>query len=104
MTPEQIADAILVTRFPNVHPGSAFYQNSLSMIVDGIERALAQRPEPDPVRREVTTLTDHDDRMVVTRRVARFHIGDSAWAHVLVGAYLNPDSAQRALEEEMADG
>lgn len=44
MTPEQIAEAVLATRFPTTHPGTAFYQNARTMIVDGIERALAQRP------------------------------------------------------------
>lgn len=43
MTPEQIAEAVLASRFPTTHPGTAFYQNARTMIVDGIERALAER-------------------------------------------------------------
>lgn len=91
MTPEQIADAILQTRFPTTHPGTAFYGNAHAMIVDGIERALAE----SAARR-----TDHDG-MVVALRVAQFHIGDPEWAPLIVGAYLDPDRAQRALEEAM---
>lgn len=75
-------------------PGALAYA-----IREGIDADRAERP--DPVLVEVQVLPDHQDRMVVARRVSKWHIGDSAWAHVIVGAYLNPDNAQRALEEEM---
>ncbi|QGJ95231.1 hypothetical protein QDA11_gp11 [Microbacterium phage Jayden] len=55
-------------------------------------------PKPAPLAPE-----DHDARMVVARNVARFYIGDSAWAHIIVGAYLNPERSQRVLDEEMAE-
>lgn len=91
MTPEDIADAIIANRFPALSVDAPLRANIHTMIVDGIERALAE----SAARR-----TDHDG-MVVARRVARFHIGDPEWAPLIVGAYLDPDRAQRALEEAM---
>lgn len=45
-------------------------------------------------------LPDHEERMAVAERVARFYLGDRGWAGFLVGAYLNPDAALESLERE----
>lgn len=45
---------------------------------------------------------DRDGR-IVARRVARWRIGDPDWADTIIDAYLNPDTAQRQLEQEMRD-
>lgn len=60
MSPEQIADAILADRFPTTHPGTAFYQNARTMIVDGIERALAGQTA-DAVYGDLVSLSAYSD-------------------------------------------
>lgn len=45
---------------------------------------------------------DRDGR-IVARRVARWRIGDPDWADTIIDAYLNPNTAQKQLEQEMRD-
>lgn len=56
---------------------------------------------------EPTRITDdirppnHDDRMMAARNRARWELGDSSWADVIVGAYLWPDADSKALVQDM---
>lgn len=50
-----------------------------------------------------TTLPDHEERMRAAERVALWYLGSRGYAGLLVGAYLNPDSAIASLEREQND-
>lgn len=93
MTPEQIAEGILATRFPATHPSSAFYQNCKTSIVDGIERALAQHG--------IVGDQNRGDRIRVARRWSEYHIGDADWANGILAAYRDPEGTARELVEEI---
>lgn len=71
--------------------------------LDLASRALSLLLDPDAERKTVQVLDNHDRRMATVRRVARWHLGETAWAHVLVGAYLDPDSADAELALEADD-
>lgn len=45
---------------------------------------------------------DHDAGMAAARRFAAWNIGDDAWAAELIDAYLNPERAMAALDEDGA--
>ena len=60
------------------------------------EVAAADRAAGGPVAEE----RDRDGR-IVARRVARWYIGDPEWADTIIDAYLNPNTAQKQLEQEI---
>lgn len=47
--------------------------------------------------------TPDQDGLIVARRYARWHIGDPSWADAIISAYLNPDTAQAQLQQDMRD-
>ena len=44
---------------------------------------------------------DHEQRMIVMRDLAGWHLGDKRWADLLIGAYLYPEATREALVREM---
>lgn len=54
-----------------------------------------------------TELPDHERRLAVARRVARWRLGDGAWADEIIRCYTNPASSKSLLqdiEEHMGRG
>ena len=46
---------------------------------------------------------DHDERMAVAMRVARWELGSGSWASRFIGAYLWPDEAAESLRREQGE-
>ena len=44
--------------------------------------------------------TDHEERMAAARRAAQWHLGDAAYADMIVEAYRDPDAAQDYMDRE----
>lgn len=61
-------------------------------------RATAE-PRATPARPSAAEA--HETGMAAATRLARWEIGDSVWARILIGAYLNPAETMARLDEEM---
>lgn len=49
-------------------------------------------------------MTELDQKgLQAARRYARWHIGDSAWASLILQAYFNPEQANDILDREQED-
>lgn len=57
---------------------------------------MTEQTRPAPSRPEPT----EDQRMGAARRLARWYLGDSQWADMILNAYRNPEESDRRLSEE----
>lgn len=57
---------------------------------------------PAPASAPPAAAHDHEAGMVAARRIAGWEIGDTAWAGIIVDAYLNPERIMAALDAEGA--
>lgn len=65
---------------------------------DAREREQDRLEEKGPAR-----LPNHDERMRVAESVAGWYLGHPSWAGLIVGSYLNPESARAALRREKGE-
>lgn len=57
------------------------------------------QPTPGPMKLPA----DHDARMLQAEHAAMWWLGSSAWADMLIAAYLNPQANEERLEYEQED-
>jgi hypothetical protein len=64
-----------------------------------VEQVLAVK-RPRTVKAEQVAPHDHERGMAAARKLSAWEIGDRSWADLLVEAYLNPEWAEKKLDEE----
>ncbi len=58
------------------------------------------RDRPRSHRRADIRPADHDERLRVAERAARWYLGDRGYGGMIVGAYLWPDETSAGLDRE----
>ena len=71
------------------------------------QEALAECPDDEPEMSALwvfeTLEASPAQSLAAARRKARWELGDSSWANVILSAYFNPEQANEDLNAEMGD-